>query len=101
MAKQCRSMLTGLYKYHSNISAPKYLLTWSMSECRFEPGGAYSQMVLNGDIVNWVVVDLRSTPRKPRQHSRPDMLHVLFSPDFRSAEIIDTQQALVYLQDTF
>ncbi|KAL3142216.1 hypothetical protein ABBQ38_002564 [Trebouxia sp. C0009 RCD-2024] len=70
---------------------------------RFEPGGAYSQMVLNGDIVNWVVVDLRSTPRKPRQHSRPEMLHVLFSPDFRSAEIIDTQmyKTLVYLQDTF
>ena len=45
---------------------------------------------------------MRSTPQKPRQDSRPEM-YVLFSPDFRSAEIIDTKQykILVYLQDTF
>lgn len=60
-------------------------------------------MVLKGDIVKWVVVDLRSTPSKPRQHTRPELLHVLFSSDFRSAEITDTQmyKTLVYLHDTF
>jgi len=55
---------------------------------RFQPGGRYDSMIQDGHITSWAVVDIRCPgASKPRLRSDPNLYHVVFSEDFRTAVI--------------
>ena len=67
--------------------------------CRSKTDGAYGAIVAQGQILRWVVVDLRSNSSDmPRQLNRPELLQVVLSPDYSSANIMSSSQAEVSVQ---
>lgn len=91
----CKLCLKVCYTWAHEYHTPN-----SSCICRFETdGGAYGAIVAQGQILRWVVVDLRNNSSDmPRQLNRAELLQVVFSPDYSSAKIMSSSQAAVSVQ---
>lgn len=57
------------------------------TDCRFLPAGKYYELLTQGNMEEYALLDIRSNHTQPALHPHANLYHVLFANDFKSAEL--------------